>query len=382
MKILVYQWASYNYRDVIEGFRAMGHEVCFLPGKPSSYDEDASFFEETRKELRRIEAAFLFSINYFGVLSDACEAEGVPYVCWTCDSALLSMHHKSIRNSVNRLFFFDRGDMERIRLQGPVFVRHLPLCADPKRTAALLGTGCGGWLSEIAFVGSLYEKNTYDELEPKMDDYLRGYLDAAIEAQLSVSGGNLFDRLLTPDILARIGERFDLRKSRGSDADLSLIFSSTVLGFKAASEMRIRCLSALSARHDLILYSNSVPADSGIRRKPSADYWTKAPEIYAKTKINLNFTIPNILTGLPLRIYDVLSAGGFLLTDYRSELTEEFQVGEELECFESVEELEAKCAYYLSHEEERKRIAENGRKRVCREHTIEKRLEKLLAELA
>jgi spore maturation protein CgeB len=215
-----------------------------------------------------------------------------------------------------------------------------------------------------------------------MDDYLKGYLDAAIEAQLAVSGGNLFDVLLTPDILLRIGEIFTLEKTEGSFSDLALVFSSTVLGFKAASEMRIRALSALSARFDTVLYSNSPAEGLPIRRLPSVDYWTKAPEVFRRSAVNLNFTIPNIRTGLPLRIYDVLAARGFLMTDYRAELAEQFEIGKELVCFESIPELEEKCAYYLKHEEERKKIAEKGYERVNKDHRIGKRLEVLLRELS
>jgi spore maturation protein CgeB len=382
MKILVYRWKSYNYRDVTEGFAGMGGEVFYLEGEPASYDEDPVFFEGAVQRIREVKPDFLFTINYFGVLSDACEDCGVPYVAWTCDSCLISMSHRSITNSCNRLFFFDKGDMERVRLYGAPFLRHLPLGTDPVRSSEMLKGTPADRLSEVAFIGSLYEKNTYDELEGQMDDYLKGYLDAAIEAQLAVSGGNLFDVLLTPDILFRIGEIFTLEKTEGSFSDLALVFSSTVLGFKAASEMRIRALSALSARFDTVLYSNSPAEGLPIRRLPSVDYWTKAPEVFRRSAVNLNFTIPNIRTGLPLRIYDVLAARGFLMTDYRAELAEQFEIGKELVCYESIPELEEKCAYYLKHEEERKKIAENGYERVNKDHRIGKRLEVLLRELS
>lgn len=378
MKILIYEWEAYQYRDIIQGFLLLGHQTLVTKERPSSYDEDPAWQKRFEKRIREEAADLVFTVNYFGVISDACESCQVPYVIWTCDSGMLSLRHRSIQNKENRLFFFDRADMEECRLLGAKAVYHLPLASDIGRFDEVLRDAETEPLHEISFIGSLYEKNSYDELREKMDPYLRGYFDAAIEAQLSVSGGNLFDTLLTPDILVRVEELFRLEKSEGSWSDLGTVFSGTVLGFKAASEMRIRALTALSSRFDTVLYSNSRAEGLPIQRFPSADYWNSVPGIYRRSKINLNFTIPNIRTGLPLRIFDILSARGFLLTDYRAELPDCFTVGKDLACYESIPELVEKCSYYLSHEEERREIAENGYRTVKERHQMKERLEKML----
>lgn len=49
-------------------------------------------------------------------------------------------------------------------------------------------------------------------------------------------------------------------------------------------------------------------------------------------------------------------------------------------CYESPEELVSLCDYYLRHEEERKQIAENGKKRIESDFTPEKQLQKLLEQ--
>ena len=89
----------------------------------------------------------------------------------------------------------------------------------------------------------------------------------------------------------------------------------------------------------------------------SVDYWSEMPKVFRYSKINLNFTIPNIKSGLPLRIFDVLGAGGFLLTNYQAELPDHFEIGKDLACFESEAELVEKCSYYLAHEEERQPVS-------------------------
>ena len=102
------------------------------------------------------------------------------------------------------------------------------------------------------------------------------------------------------------------------------------------------------------------------------------PKVFAASKINLNFTIPNIKSGLPLRIWDVLGSGGFLMTNFQAEIPYYFKNKEDLVCFESTEELTELCGYYLTHEEERRRIAENGYRKVLAHHTYGQRIAKMI----
>ena len=51
------------------------------------------------------------------------------------------------------------------------------------------------------------------------------------------------------------------------------------------------------------------------------------------------------------------------MTNYQAELPELFEIGVDLEAYGSMEELVDKCAYYLSHEEERKK---NCTKRISK----------------
>ena len=66
------------------------------------------------------------------------------------------------------------------------------------------------------------------------------------------------------------------------------------------------------------------------------------------------------------------------MTNYQPELIEHFTIGEDLETYTSIDELIDKCAYYLSHEDERKQIAQNGYEKVRKAHTYQKRLFEML----
>lgn len=379
--ILMYKWRAYNYLDVIETFRAFGFEIDFVEQHLPSYDEDEELTVKLLKMMRAKPYDFVFTINYFGVVSDACEQEGIPYVSWSCDSPLISMYHESVFNRCNYIFLFDKSSYLFFKELGVEQIWHLPLAVDTNRIDHIIQNADDLKLyqNEISFVGSLYERNSYDSLVPTFSPYLQGYLDCAMEAQMNVSGGNLLERLLTDDICMQLERHYRLEKSERSFSDLRLIFATTVLGFKVAKEQRCSCLLELVKKHPVSIYTNSNTHDLvKVDYRGSVDYWTQMPKVFYGSKINLNFTIPNIKSGIPLRVWDVLGAGGFLITNYQPELENYFEPDEDLVIFESRQELAQKAAYYLKHEEQRRKIAENGYRKVKLNHSYSIRIKQML----
>ena len=177
----------------------------------------------------------------------------------------------------------------------------------------------------------------------------------------------------------QLERHYRLEKSERSFSDLRLIFATTVLGFKVAKEQRCSCLLELVKKHPVSIYTNSNTHDLvKVDYRGSVDYWTQMPKVFYGSKINLNFTIPNIKSGIPLRVWDVLGAGGFLITNYQPELENYFEPDEDLVIFESRQELAQKAAYYLKHEEQRRKIAENGYRKVKLNHSYSIRIKQML----
>ena len=67
------------------------------------------------------------------------------------------------------------------------------------------------------------------------------------------------------------------------------------------------------------------------------------------------------------------------MTNYQAEIPLYFKEGEDLICFDGVEDLREKAAYYLEHEEERQQIAKNGYEKVKQYHGYVDRIQKILA---
>ena len=372
-KALVYRWKAYNQRDVEEALQNAGIELTFFDLAYKSMDEDNVFEEKVVRLLREDSFDFVFSINYFTILSNSCERVGMPYISWLCDSRLLTMHNNSVFNACNRIFVFDRVDYAEFRRLGAK-VFYLPLAANVARMDCVRSGETR--TAEISFVGSMYaKKNEYDKCKGELTPYLQGYFDAALRAQTDVYGEDVIGELLTDDIVLKLGACLSFEKAKESFSSLPLAFAVTHLGFKLANIERTKLLTLLSGHFPVALYSDApLPDAAGIDYRGTVDYWTQMPKVFYNSRINLNVTMRNIRTGLPLRMFDIMGCEGFLLTNYQAEIASLFEPGRDLAVYESFDDCLKKAGYYLEHEDERRTIAENGYRKICAHHTYDYRI--------
>lgn len=105
----------------------------------------------------------------------------------------------------------------------------------------------------------------------------------------------------------------------------------------------------------------------------SANNADELNNVYNYAKVNINVTMEQGITSLNMRVFDVLAAGGFLISDYRKDFETLFDMEEEIVCWKDIDELPGLVEYYLNRPEERKKKAWAGRRRVLREHDYSKR---------
>jgi len=99
--------------------------------------------------------------------------------------------------------------------------------------------------------------------------------------------------------------------------------------------------------------------------------------VLSKSKIVLNHHGSILPWAHNFRLFETTGVGSFLLTDNLPGIDELFEVGKEVETYDSIDECIDKIKYYLLNEEEREKIAKAGQIRTLKEHTYEKRIEKL-----
>ncbi len=103
---------------------------------------------------------------------------------------------------------------------------------------------------------------------------------------------------------------------------------------------------------------------------------TEIPHIYSRAKIVLNLPLKDDLN---FRTFEAMSCGALLLTRRISNGQEVlFEEGRHYAAFSSEDELYNKVDYYLSHDDERSRIAAQGLAEVQAKHTLQLRLSGLL----
>ena len=161
-KILMYRWKAYNYKDIKYTFIRLGYEIEEVYQDLLNYDVDEAFAEKLRGMIKADVYEFFFTVNYFPLISNVCEEQGLLYVCWSCDNPLISLYHQSVFNSVNRIFLFDLTNVEEFKGMGADHIYHLPLAVDTERLDYLFANSndLENYKNEISFVGSLYEKNS------------------------------------------------------------------------------------------------------------------------------------------------------------------------------------------------------------------------------
>lgn len=374
MKILVYKWDIYPYDTIIDTLKKQGHQVDVLAFPIINPFEDKNFETIFLAQLTN-DYDFIFSMNYFAVIGRICAQRRITYISWTCDSPLISLTDASSQEETNHIFLFDRTGYEKLLGKGAKSVYYLPLAGNSTEASSIERE----FSYDVSFVGNLYDKNRYDEMCLYLPDYLCGYMDAAIEAQKNISGGYILPEMLDDEILLKLNEYTHFADGSTSVENLRLHFATTVLAHKVSADERCLALNLLVRHHPVHLFTTSQGNQlCNVTIHPAVDYHTKMPKVFAVSKINLNLTSPNIENGIPLRVFDILSAGGFLLTDYRSEVCEQFENGVDLVVFEGMEDLVKKVDYYLSHPQERMAIAQNGREKIRSQHLYEHRLQEML----
>ncbi len=385
MEILFYRYNSICEPDILQVFTDFGITVHVeeqeMHNKSITPRECAGKVAEwiLQKPL-----SFVFSINFFPAISYTCERLKVPYVCWSVDSPVPELFSNALKNRYNRIFLFDRAQYEFFSPVNPDCIYHLPLASNVKRweqiVLGMTDTDFITYGADLSFVGSLYtEKCKYDRLS--LSPHTRGFVDGLMEAQLKVFGCNFIPESLTEEVIREIADADpDFYKSEDAYTDMSrYLVAHQYIGMKLAAVERARTLRFLSEQFPLALYTRSDAS-----KLPKADCrggvstLTEMPKVFHASRINLNITMRPIESGLSLRVWDVLGCGGFLMTNYQAELPEYFEIGKDLEAYESLSELSEKIRYYLSHEEDRLEIAIRGYEKAAKYHSYETRLAQMI----
>lgn len=380
MRLLVYDWAAWNREDFYATLKKMNIEYDLftwnLVRDGHRVSEDEEFVDWFMKEVDASRYDAVMSLNIWEPVSKACEEKGMKYIAWSYDSPIDLKHpENTFSNEFCSVFLYDRFETEKYRNQGYANVYYMPLGVNTERYSKYdyYKKECDKYRTDISFVGGLYN-NLFGGVMGFLDEKTQGVLNQIIEVQMKMPPGQyVLDQVLTDGLITLVSDQLT-SKIPGYES-----VTRKQLEFTMSQEItrreRIILLNLCAARYKTDLYSNQTfEVLKSVNQKSTVDYLTQMPLVFAASKINLNPALFAIRSGISLRAFDIMACGGFLLSNYKEEYRDYFEIDKEMVIYTSMEDAVDKINYYMSNEDIRVNIAKAGKNRVKKDHKLEYRL--------
>jgi len=369
LNVLYYDSKKIILSNIIWGLLQLGAEVersKLLVTMNTLQEEEVI---QIRKEI--VNYNCVVSQNFSVNVALACYEECVPYISWIYDSPLASLYTKYSQYPTNFIFSFDKMQVSRLKECGVENIFHMPLAANIAYTSGISVNSKESqrYSADLSFIGQMYRL-----------DYVHNYLKNASQDNLREINGWAdklsFDWMSRKSIFGVMSEKLvDSISIREEDFSFYNLFQerfikeAVFLGPMIANREREEILRLSGSLFKTSLYT--AERDLNYARDLLPDVRVKGPvsqdvpyKIYASSKLNLNITLRTIETGVPQRVFDIMSMGGTVISNYQEEAEELFVPDKEIILYESIDEFADKAKFYLNHSSLRKKIGEAGYKKV------------------
>lgn len=383
MHILYYDWDEFNGEDCRDAMRRLGHRIEVLRARFDDGSMDKEAYIHLQEKIRRAKDYVdcfdaVFSFDFFPEVSAVCQEQNIPYISIVFDCPHYPLYSEKLKNQVNRVHIFDRALCEDLISKGVQTARHTSLAVNSDRLKEK--DYSPGYIHDISFVGNLYDNefNFYDQAE--FPEEIKSYLGDVFEAQQKIFGADILadKRVIDDELMGELHNWISFENTGKFNIDYDKVILD-ILRKKITILERRNILEELGRHFNTVMYTTPDAKEiTGVRNMGLAGYMDEMPRVFHGSKININITMRCILSGIPLRVIDVMGAGGFLLTSYTPEIEENFIDGVDLAIARTPEEMILKAEYYLEHDDERKEIALNGQKKVYEKFAYGKLLQKIL----
>ncbi len=302
-------------------------------------------------------------------------ALAVPVAVWFFDDPTLAMKPHHVLPNVH-IFVWDRWYAETLRRTGFEEVHYLPLGTSPRRFSRERAALCRGrFVSPVSFVGdSMVAQSIARTLEqigdPDDARFVAAMTDEIVAAP--TEGAR--------EIFARTEARTGLCRGHFDVEKLWL-----GLSIEASVRLRHEIVNRAAGVAQVTVYGDDGwPAvmAAGVKYGGRIDYENEICGVYADSVINLNITKLQLRQAVNQRVFDAPLCGGFVATDYRSDLDELFDPEKEICCFRSTDEVSGVIGRYLADSESREAVIVAAEKRVLAHHTWHHRVSELAHVLA
>ena len=382
MKILFVGSEAQQMPAIILTLGRMGHEVEMYSKSMEEMEGNEEQEEQLTIFIKEKRFDFVLSNVFTREVARVTNALEIKYAVWCMDSPSYPAWVPETEYDNCYLFYFDYREYELKRQSGQRNAYHLPLAADIVWSGQLIITDeeVEKFSCDMSFVGGMYSNSPYDRALGLFPADMQNAFTELIESSAFVWDGQ--DRLrVMPELVQAVRQKCPQIFYPCEMSD-EYFLKTCVLGRKLTNVERTLLMELLSERFDIHLYTRDTEVvPEGVKRFPEIPLLSGAPKVFYSSKINLNITLRSIASGVPARIFDVMSVGGFMLSNWQEEIPELFVEGKEIVTYKTPEELIDKADYYLRHDNERIRIGINGYRKIKEQHTYEQRLNKIISIL-
>lgn len=385
MKLLVYLWNSYtdtNLCDILFQLNISYDKFTYnFDAQGHNKNEDEEFVYSFCKTYESIVYDAVISIDYWPPIALACYKLNIKYIAWSYDCPIDILKPEDTMCLPNvYTFLFDKVQAEGYLTLGLNHVYHMPLGANTKLWKNV-GPGhpnCSKYKSEVSFVGKLYQNSSYNIISNLVSAKTKSILQTIIDTQRKLPQTYILDNVITESFVSLVDTEIHNNCPNFMD-NVTVRSLRFALECEIARYDRLTLLNLSGKRYNTHFYTGEESElIQNVTIHPYVDYYDEMPYIFAAAKVNLNPTLMAIRSGVNLRTFDVTACGGFLLTNHQIELDDYFADGKELVIYDSIYDFIDKLEYYLSHENERAKIAMAGKARCIKDHGMDKRLSDII----
>lgn len=387
MKILFLEWNGYGNKDLLEAYHQLGHDVSIFPFSTAECRNDPNYEQLLSSEIRRQSPDYLFTFNHYPIVAKVCNKETIPYISWVYDSPFVPLYSYTTIFPCNYIFIFDKEFCYEFQKNGIQTVHYLPMAANTARLDNMtefkaFRNSPYANKTDISFVGSLYTEEVRSRGFFKrfnlISPYTRGYLDGIMSAQKNVFGYNFIQELLTPDIMKDLQHSCPVETNYDGVESEEYIYAQYFINRQITAIERSEIISHIAQYFSMDLYTSAKDFTcQHVTIHDPIDAYNIAPYVYKCSKINLNMSLRSIKSGMPLRVFDIMGAGGFLLSNFQSDFLDYFVPGDDFAFYDSQKDLIDKIDYYLKNDAERTQMADSAHKKVQEAHTFVHRIQEM-----
>jgi len=382
LNILYYDSKEITLDNIIWGLLQLGADVERSKLKVTLNNPVESEIEYIKKEIVRYNC--VMTQNFCVNVAIACYDQCVPYISWVYDSPQVSLYSSHSAYPTNFIFAFDKAQVKRLKECGVANIFHMPLAANMAYVSGINITKDDHYKysSDISFIGQLYRLEYIEQYIANASNNIVEQLNMIVDKKAfdwnkGVSIYNSFTDQLCKMVSINAGD-FDYF----SLMDEKYIKETMLLGPLIARKEREGILNLAGAKHKTTFYTKE--ADVDYSRSNIDKVKTFGPvrgqdpyKIYSSSKLNLNLTLRTIETAVPQRVFDIMSMGGTVISNYQEEAEELFEPDKEIILFSCKEEFLEKAEYYLKHDGFRKKIGEAGYRKVAEKYNYTYALNKM-----